>query len=135
MIRAEAELFEQDLLIQRQASSSEVWPLSPRMQEAAKLTRQTQSAPNVSQLARPHGHQGFGALQRNLPHGHVETSVECHIHREDASVRSLTVDGLAPHDRQRVNDETLPGKVLPPSALGFAPTQGPVVEHVQEVGR
>jgi hypothetical protein len=113
MIRAEAELFEQDLLIQRQASSSETWPLSPRMQEAAELMRQTQSAPNVSQAARPHSHSSFGALQRNLPHGHVETSVECHVHRED---------------------ELMPS-VRGPSALGFAPTQGPIVEHVQEVGR
>jgi len=136
MIRAEAELFEQDLLIRRQ-SSSDFRPSPTRTPEPATLPRQMRSAPTMLQAARTPGHQRVGALQCNLPHGHVETSVECHVHREDELVPSagshMAVDGLASHDRQRVNDET--DKVLLPSTLGLAPTQAPVVEHVQEVGR
>jgi len=136
MIRAEAELFEQDLLIRRQ-SSSDSRPSPTRTQEPANVPRQMRSASTLLPVARTHGHQGFGALQRNLPHGHVETSVECHIHREDELVPSAgshtAVESLALKDRQRVNDET--DKVLLASTLGLVPNQAPVVEHVQEVGR
>eukprot|EP00419_Tripos_fusus_P022897 CAMPEP_0172716248 /NCGR_PEP_ID=MMETSP1074-20121228/68004_1 /TAXON_ID=2916 /ORGANISM="Ceratium fusus, Strain PA161109" /LENGTH=504 /DNA_ID=CAMNT_0013540905 /DNA_START=89 /DNA_END=1602 /DNA_ORIENTATION=- len=153
MIRAEAELFEQDLVIRRQCSpenrqstgqscSSCSPPLgSPErrqssgsfrerrqspgsFREPAKPSRQVQSAPAALQMAKTHGPQ---------PHGHEEIAVEFQIHRKDSAGSPKAADGLVSHDRQSVNDET--DEALLPPAPVLAQTPVPVLEHVQEVGR
>jgi len=143
MIRAEAELFEQDLLIRRQSSPDSKLSPSPRgrlTQQPAKLPRQLQSAPAVLQVAKTHGpHQGFASLQRNPQHRPAETSTDFHVSREDEGMpdsgSSMAVDGIVAshHDRQGVSEEA--EEVLLPSTLSLEPTQAPVLEHVQEVGR